>query len=123
MTHHAEDLTDAQQTELHQALVRLREELTAALQSTSEESRPVDLDTPIGRISRMDAMQQQQMAKAQRRRIEVRLQQVHAAFTRWEDGAYGECHACSDPIGYGRLHARPEAPLCASCQQAAEARR
>jgi DnaK suppressor protein len=39
-----------------------------------------------------------------------------------EDGTYGECEECGNPIGFSRLQARPEARLCISCQTRAEKR-
>jgi len=43
----------------------------------------------------------------------------HALF-RFDDGSYGECEECGNPIGFSRLQARPEAPLCITCQTRAE---
>jgi DnaK suppressor protein len=41
------------------ALLRLHEDLSSLVGATSEGVKPVDLGEPIGRISRVDAMQQQ----------------------------------------------------------------
>jgi len=121
MSEHAE-LSDAQQQELVGALEALSLSLTALLASTSDDSKPVDLDQPIGRLSRMDAMQQQEMAQAARRGDELRLKQVRAALAAVEAGEYGDCRACEEPIGYGRLSARPETPFCVRCQSSNERR-
>jgi DnaK suppressor protein len=116
----AEELTGAQRHQLQQQLENLRVELEAMLIATREGVRPVDLGQPIGRLSRLDAMQQQQMAQASRSSLEIRLQQVQAAL-RNED--YGICRECEDPIGFPRLKARPETPFCRPCQGQLEARR
>jgi DnaK suppressor protein len=39
-----------------------------------------------------------------------------------EDGSYGMCEECGQPIGVSRLLARPEARLCIACQTRAEKR-
>ena len=111
-----DDLTDTRLTELQNRLMALREELTALLESTREGSRPVSLDEPIGRLTRMDAMQQQSMSTANRSRAALRLRQVEQALGLARKGDYGICRRCEDPIGYARLSARPESPYCINCQ-------
>ena len=116
-----EDLTDAQREELEAALEALEAGLVAALALASEGARPVTLDQQsVGRVSRMDAMQQQALAASSRRSLELRLGQVRAARTAAEEDRYGECKLCEEPIGYRRLRARPESPLCLACQGSRE---
>lgn len=108
-----EDLSDAQRGELQGRLEGLVEELEALLALSREGTRPVALDqAAVGRISRVDAIQQQQMAASGRRRAEARLRLVRAALAN-ED--YGACRRCDEPIGYGRLTARPETSHCVDC--------
>jgi DnaK suppressor protein len=97
-------------------LEELRDELDALLSGTAEAARPVDLDQPIGRLSRMDAIQQQSMLAANRTSAARRRQQVDAALRRIDEDGYGDCANCGDPIDPRRLEARPEAPLCVACQ-------
>ncbi len=113
-------LTAAQLTLLGERLDTLENELGSLLDRTRDTVRPVELDQPIGRLSRMDAMQQQKLAQANRRRTEVRLRQVLAAKAALRTGSYGECKRCDEPIAFERLEARPEAPVCLSCQQELE---
>ena len=97
-------------------LLDLKAELRSVMESSTEASKPVDLDQPIGRLTRMDAMQQQKMIQASRRSAQMRLQQVASALRRLDDDEYGDCLLCGEPIGDARLGARPEAPCCISCQ-------
>ena len=117
-----DDLTETQLAELKADLLALRDELNAALASTAASASTVDLDQPIGRVSRIDALQNQQIAKAGRRANQLRLKQIDAALRAWSAGDYGLCRVCDGDIGYGRLKARPEAPRCLECQQEAESR-
>ncbi len=110
------DLTESQVAELVADLHALQEALREQLATAREEARPVDLDLPIGRLSRMDAMQQQSMAVANCRSLELRLQQLAAALAAHDEGAYGICRSCEEPVGFPRLKARPETPLCVACQ-------
>lgn len=113
-------ITEAQLAQLHAALQGLRVELTDMVEMSQDAAQPVDLDQPIGRLSRMDAMQQQQMADSNRRNAGQRLRQVNAALAAFERGEYGSCTACEEPIAFGRLKARPETRLCVGCQSARE---
>lgn len=116
------DLTDEQGEELHRALLALSESLAQALSGSTDAARPVDLDEPIGRLSRIDALAQQQMAQASRDALALRAKQVAAALARWEAGDYGLCIGCEEPVGYARLAARPESAFCIACQSRSEQR-
>ncbi|MBD89659.1 MAG: molecular chaperone DnaK [Deltaproteobacteria bacterium] len=116
----SEPLTEEQFDALHRRLKDLTEEIESALETSSDSERPVDLEEPIGRISRIDAIQQQKMARASRARLQGRLRAIRAALDRIDQDAYGDCALCDDPIGYGRLAARPETPLCMPCQSERE---
>jgi DnaK suppressor protein len=116
-------MLDAEQLEARrQSLMKLRGELTALVSGATEGAKPVDLDEPIGRISRVDAMQQQKMLAANRQAAQQRRRQVEAALDRIEAGEFGECQGCGEDIEPRRLEAQPEAPLCLDCQSRREKR-
>ncbi len=110
------ELTSEQIEELKAALLARRDEMKQLLEATREGTRPVDLDEPIGRLTRMDAMQQQNMSAAARRSYDILRQQIDQALGAMERDRYGLCRRCEDPIGYARLKARPESPYCLDCQ-------
>ena len=94
-------------------------ELSQVSEASSEGTKPVQLDqTSVGRLSRMDAMQVQQMAQASARQKSLRLAQVKQALLRVQRDEYGYCLRCEEPIGYARLTAIPETPFCIECQGA-----
>ncbi len=77
---------------------------------------PVELDEQsIGRLSRMDAMQQQAMNFANDARRQHRQVALLAALKRIDDEDYGYCHQCDDLIGAGRLSIDSAAMLCVRC--------
>jgi len=88
-----------------------------ALQDMSAQSRgAVELDqTSVGRVSRIDAIQQQQMALASGRQRDEELVRIDAALQRLEDGSYGDCLVCGDPIALKRLEFDPSIPTCIGC--------
>lgn len=114
-----DELTDAQRDELVADLRALEADLERSLSDNAHAAKPVELDqTTVGRLSRMDAMQQQQMAEASRRNQQVRLRQCKAALDAASRDEYGYCRRCEEPIGYRRLKAVPESPFCLACQSA-----
>ena len=117
-----EELTAEQQKELQHNLLALRDELNQLLTESVSSSKAVDLDQPIGRLSRMDALQQQAMAKANRASHQQRLTLVEAALVAIKLERYGECRRCEEPIGFFRLQVRPESPFCLECQKESEKR-
>ena len=117
-----DELTDAEVDEFKAALLALRAELESILQTASDRTDVVDLDQEIGRLSRMDALQQQKMAEAERARHKVRLKSIQIALTAVEEGDYGFCKRCGEPIDKRRLRARPESPCCVPCLRLVEAR-
>ena len=66
-------------------LIKKRRETEAFLERLKESSKPVDLNDPIGRLSRMDAIQQQQMSLESKNRALLTLKQIDAALGRFKD--------------------------------------
>ena len=50
------------------------------------------------------------------------LAQIDRALARIDDGTYGVCESCGEPIGKMRVMAFPRATLCMSCKQREERR-
>ena len=106
---------------LRAQLVRQRTMLLESLAATPDAADTVELDqTRQGRLSRMDAMQQQAMAQANRSSKRTRLAAIEAALSRIDAGDYGECRECGEMIAAARLKARPEARLCIVCKTRSE---
>jgi DnaK suppressor protein len=84
---------------------------------------PVDLDqSRVGRLSRMDAMQQQAMAQAAKRLTDQEEQRIRTALSRIATGDYGYCVQCDEDIAAGRLNADPSALTCIACARALDDR-
>jgi DnaK suppressor protein len=115
-----DELTEEEVASLRDALEKLERELETSIKQNDLDTRPVDLDQPIGRLSRMDAIQHQKMAEAVSRRLAQRFGHCQAAISRFERGDYGYCVSCDDPIALPRLMARPESPWCLSCKSKRE---
>ncbi|WP_397543031.1 TraR/DksA C4-type zinc finger protein [Roseovarius salis] len=69
----------------------------------------------VGRLSRMDALQNQAMAKATGARRKAERARLTAALARIEEGEYGVCEDCGEDIAPGRLRLDPAATRCVEC--------
>jgi len=101
-------------TERHKSILADRE-------VQKKNTAPKELDqTSVGRLSRMDAMQQQQMAKASARLVEQERRRIETALKRIEAEEYGYCILCDEDIAIKRLEFDPSLLTCISCAQNAE---
>ena len=116
MTRSMEIMNKKETEEIKQNLLRLRAELQEIETTLQETSDPVELDqTRVGRLSRMDAMQSQQMALETVRRRKEQLIKIEGALKRIEAGEYGDCFICGDGIDMRRLLADPTSTRCMEC--------
>jgi len=116
-----EELTEAQRAIIRARLDTVAEELRALVRDEDGLTDTVVLDqSRMGRVSRVDALQQQQMAAAGRRRAAARLERVEAAIERFDEAPdeYDWCPSCGEPVGFPRLNAVPESAFCVPCLQA-----
>lgn len=113
-------MTDPTPDELKAAfLPRLEQELRtlrkASLQ-TAADRKPVELDQQtVGRLSRMDALQQQAIAAAQESRRHGRIRALEAAIRRIGTDEFGFCDDCGGFIGLRRLELEPTVMRCRDC--------
>lgn len=99
-------------------LLQKRGELQEIEATGNAAAETVELDqTRMGRLSRMDALQGQAMSVEAKRRREVNVNNIDAALRRIEEGGYGFCLSCDEPISVGRLEVDPAATLCIGCAE------
>lgn len=72
-------------------------------------------DDAVGRISRMDAINNNSIVEASIRNLENRLDQLAMAVRVIDDDDFGSCIKCHQSIPFERLKLRPEIRLCAGC--------
>lgn len=101
---------------IQRKLLVLREELQAESASSESSRETVTLDqTSVGRLSRMDAMQGQAMAKAEEERRQRRLKLISAALMRIDNQEFGECIECGEWISAKRVEWDPLVLKCIDC--------
>lgn len=102
--------------QIRATLTALKAELVALSESADDDRKPVELDQQsVGRLSRMDSLQVQAMAKAADARRAQEIRRIDAALQRLEEGDYGWCVECGEAIEVKRLEIDPAAPRCSGC--------
>lgn len=109
-------MSAAEVERFRQRLLARRAELMADTDSAADAANIVELDqTRVGRLSRMDALQQQAMSQENQRRRTLELTRIVQALRRIKDDEYGYCVECGEEIAENRLAVDPAAPLCIGC--------
>ncbi|MEX2572075.1 MAG: TraR/DksA C4-type zinc finger protein [Gemmatimonadota bacterium] len=109
-------LTAEQVEELRAELTRSLERLNTSMKTTSRAARPVKLDqTTVGRLSRMDALQNQHMTKGLQERENAKAALLADALERLDSGEFGVCEECGGGIQFERLLLFPETRACSAC--------
>lgn len=112
----ADQLSPSQIGQLEKKLLERQAELKKLDEEGASWRSTVELDQQsVGRLSRMDAMQQQEMAQAEARRRTSDLARIDQALKRLASDEYGWCAECGEPIAYRRLEIDPAAHLCVEC--------
>ncbi|MBT8087724.1 MAG: TraR/DksA C4-type zinc finger protein [Gammaproteobacteria bacterium] len=114
-------MTEVNTEKARAKLLRLQNELEDLVADSKDSAAIVELDqSKVGRLSRMDAMQGQAMAQASVQRQEAMLRGIAAALQRIDDGVYGLCLDCDEPIAGKRLEFDPTVSRCVGCESKRE---
>jgi len=109
-------LTKADLKRFKDQLEAERNDLLQQQEASDADRAPVSLDQQsVGRLSRMDAMQVQAMAKAVDSRRRIALAQIDAALNRLETDDFGYCIKCDEAIARKRLDLDPKVAVCVAC--------
>lgn len=109
-------MTKEQKEQIRTILLALEQDLSSEIEQLTLNSKPVALDQQaVGRVSRVDAIAQQQMNLSSLRRLKARLDMVKDAKNRVDLNDFGHCAVCEEPIAFERLQVRPESRSCISC--------
>ena len=108
--------TDIEQ--IRRKLLRMKNDLQALDEVATEAGKTVELDqSRLGRLSRMDALQNQQMAQESDRRRQHQIRSIQGALRRIEAGDFGFCAVCGEEIDHRRLQLDPTYTRCIRCAE------
>ncbi|MFW6020319.1 MAG: TraR/DksA family transcriptional regulator, partial [Bacteroidales bacterium] len=85
------------------------------IEELKEQTQPIAPDCSIGRVSRMDAINNKSVNEAALRNAEDQLLKIKHTLNSVDDEDFGLCRNCSEPIPLGRLIVMPGSSLCIKC--------
>ncbi len=113
---HISGMNESDRAELKSRILARLEDIAAENALGEAAQGVVTLDQQsVGRLSRMDALQAQAMAKAQQGLRDSEAARLKAALARMDEDEYGYCEDCGEEIAVARLMLNPAAPKCISC--------
>ena len=102
----------------------IKSKLEAEIESTqhtindyTELCKPIAPENAIGRVSRMDAINNKSVVEAALREAKQKMQQLRLMQTKTDDEDFGNCIKCRQTIPFGRLMIRPQSKCCVDCAQ------
>lgn len=85
------------------------------IEGYKELTKPISPDDAIGRISRMDAINNKSVTEASLRQAEEKLRGLNHVFSQLGSPEFGLCIRCNKAIPMGRILFRPESVYCVNC--------
>lgn len=109
-------IANAKFSRFRQRLEQELDELVILRDSSAADRASVQLDQQsVGRISRVDALQNQQIAIAADRQRQAQIARIRRALSNLDQDCFGYCVKCGEEISERRLEADPSAYLCIGC--------
>ncbi len=108
-------MTKEERASFKQQIIELIEETKADIEQTESMTEPVKPENSIGRISRMDAINNKSVMEASLRQKKRKLSKLQIALKKVDDEAFGHCRRCKKAINPKRLMLLPESDMCVSC--------
>ena len=94
-----------------------RDEIIKKAKQTLDEDMTLDQDDLPDEMDLASSEYIQSMDFRLRGREKGLLSKLDLAIKKIEDGTFGQCESCDEPIGKKRLEARPETSLCIKCKE------
>lgn len=108
-------LSDADRSRLKTIITEKINEAESDILELVEATKPVAPENSIGRISRMDAINNKSVGEATLRETRNRLKRLYTALTTIDSPKFGVCTRCGEDIPMGRLEFMPQATRCVYC--------
>lgn len=104
-----------ERAELKNLIQQQIEKTTAAIEELEDLTKPISPEKAIGRVSRMDAINNKSINDAALRQAIMKLEKLIFAQEKCDDPEFGLCKRCKSPIPMGRLLLMPESLFCVRC--------
>lgn len=104
-----------QRAELKALIQKQMEQTQASIAELKELTKPISPENAIGRVSRMDAINNKSINDAALNQAKMKLEKLQFALEKCDDPEFGQCKHCNNPIPMGRLLLMPESLFCVRC--------
>jgi DnaK suppressor protein len=97
--------------QIEEKIIKLKDDILKLIDLT----KPISPDCAIGRVSRMDAINNKSVNEAALRQRQIQLKALEYALNHVNDSDFGKCTKCGLEIPLGRIMLMPESKKCVSC--------
>jgi DnaK suppressor protein len=108
-------MTSEEKTQIKAYLKKSKTKLLIHIEELEELTQPIEPDCAIGRVSRMDAINNKSVNEAALVTAKDKLKNINLALERIDDKEFGICVQCGEPIPIQRLIIMPESSRCVAC--------
>ncbi len=110
-------MDETQKKEIHKKLLHETDNTQKKIAEYTVLCNPIAPENSIGRVSRMDAINNKSIVEAALRAAENKMQQLKVMQHIIKDADFGICNKCKQNIPLGRLKIRPHSKFCVNCAQ------
>ena len=108
-------MTKAEKEQLRELIPQRIESIKRDIEDLVELTKPIEPDCAIGRVSRMDAINNKSINDAALIKKRLQLEGLEASFGSLDDKNFGKCLVCGNEIQMGRILIMPESRKCMAC--------
>lgn len=108
-------MKDTEKKQLKAAMEKKRDEIIKLIVDLKEATKPMGLDNSIGRVSRMDYINNKSVSEASLRKAEDDLKALDRWLSLYESEKFGKCSTCGNEINLNRLLLLPASTRCVNC--------
>lgn len=108
-------MTREEKVRLKEAIENKLHETVKAISDLREATKPLGLDSAVGRVSRMDYINNKAIGEAELAKAEARQKALERWLSLYDSDQFGKCSRCGQEIKIQRLLFLPESSRCTAC--------
>jgi len=109
-------MTKIQLLEIKEKIFKDIDDTQGEISALEEKTKPISPDCSLGRLTRQEMIQEQQVNEHAQHEAEIRLNKLKYALQKVDKEGYGICAECEEEIIFGRLMLLPESTHCVACK-------
>jgi DnaK suppressor protein len=108
-------MTSEEKVQLREAIERKIAESHQSISDLRQATQPMGLDSAIGRVSRMDYINNKAISEAELQKAEANLKALERWLSIYDTDQFGRCTRCGQEININRLLLMPASTRCINC--------